>query len=74
VLLRFAARHPRDVTLVDLAGLMCPGGPPCPEKLENGITPRPLDGGHFSAASAVWAMRWLAPYVEQAGRKTGAGT
>jgi hypothetical protein len=73
VLLQFAARHPKTVTLVDLSGKVCPGGPPCPEKVE-GFQPRGLDGGHFTPQGAVWAMRWLVPYVEQAGGKRRAGT
>ncbi len=67
-LLQFAARHPKAVTLVDLAGKVCPGGPPCPVNVE-GLTPRPLDGAHFSPQSAVWVTKYLLPYLEQAGRK-----
>lgn len=72
-LLRFTSRHPANVTLVDLAGKVCPGGPPCPIRVD-GISPRPLDGGHYSPEGAVWAMRWLLPYIEQAGEKHAAGT
>jgi hypothetical protein len=54
---RFAARHQDDVTVVDLAGLVCPTGAPCPGTVD-GMTIRP-DGHHFSATSATWAARWL---------------
>jgi hypothetical protein len=76
-LLRFAARHPKTVTLVDLADRVCPGPSPCPTKVD-GISPRPADGGHFSPQGAVWAMQYLLPAIEQAGkpagRSVGAGT
>jgi peptidoglycan/LPS O-acetylase OafA/YrhL len=67
-LLKFAARHPKTVTLVDLAGKVCPGGSPCPTKVD-GIQPRPLDGGHFSPQAAVWATKWLLPELEKAGQQ-----
>ncbi len=57
LLLRIAGRHPSNVSLVDLAALLCPAGPPCPERI-NGLQPRP-DGNHFSADGGVWAARWL---------------
>jgi hypothetical protein len=66
LLLKFAARHPGDVTLVDLADDVCPGGPPCPEKVD-GVVLRPFDGGHFSPAGSVWASEKLLPALEQAG-------
>jgi hypothetical protein len=72
-LVRFAARHPKSVTLVDLAGKVCPGGPPCPQKVD-GLLPRALDGGHFTPEGAVWVLRWLVPYIELAGGKKSAGT
>lgn len=72
-LLKFAARHPKQVTLVDLATKLCPGGSPCPEKVD-GIKPRDVDGTHLTPQSAVWAMRWLVPFVEEAGGKSRSGT
>jgi hypothetical protein len=33
LLVQFAARHPDHVTVVDLAGQVCPGGPPCPTEV-----------------------------------------
>jgi peptidoglycan/LPS O-acetylase OafA/YrhL len=52
----FAAAHPDSVSVVDLAEIVCPGGPPCPEEVE-GVTLRPRDGGHYEGEGP----RWLAP-------------
>lgn len=49
----FASQHSDTVTVVDLASIVCPTGPPCPA-LVDGIQLRP-DGGHFSSAGANWA-------------------
>jgi peptidoglycan/LPS O-acetylase OafA/YrhL len=49
---RYTTLHP-DVGLVDLATIVCPGGPPCPEYV-SGIRLRPADGGHFQAPGAAW--------------------
>ena len=57
LLQRFRARHPDQVTLVDLAGQLCPGGPPCPAVV-SGSQPRP-DGRHFTPAAATSVARWL---------------
>ena len=57
LLRRFQARHPDQVTLVDLATKLCPSGPPCPEKVD-GLHARP-DGRHFTPAAATWAARWI---------------
>jgi hypothetical protein len=72
LLLQFAARHPDDVTLVDLADYVCPGGPPCPER-RDGIVVRPVDGGHFSPAGGVWASKWLLPYLAGTGETATPG-
>lgn len=61
ILRRFAARHPEEVTLVDLAGRLCPSGPPCPAEVA-GVTMRP-DGRHLTPAAAAAAARWLLPQV-----------
>ncbi|MGZ4754860.1 MAG: acyltransferase family protein [Acidimicrobiia bacterium] len=73
LLLQLAARHPGAVTYVDLAGKVCPGGPPCPAKVD-GMTIRPFDGAHFSPQGAVWAAEWLVPSLETPGGKPPAGT
>ncbi len=73
LLVKFAARHPGDVTVVDLAGQVCPGGPPCPSEVD-GLVLRPLDGAHFSPAGAVWVSEWLLPYLESTNGRPAAGT
>ena len=57
LLRRFRARHPVQVTLVDLAAQLCPSGPPCPAVVA-GTQPRP-DGRHFTPAAATSVARWL---------------
>jgi hypothetical protein len=59
ILSNFAARHPDQVTLVDLAGQVCPGGPPCPETV-GGVRLRP-DGRHFTPEVASIEAHWLLP-------------
>src|SRR5262249_12930251 len=59
LLRRFAARHPNNVRVVDLAAKICPSGPPCPARVD-GLVLRP-DGHHFTAASATWVARWVLP-------------
>jgi hypothetical protein len=58
LMVAFAAAHPADVRVVDMAAMVCPGGPPCPTEID-GIRPRPTDGAHYSAEGAAW----LAPKV-----------
>ena len=72
-LLELAGKHPEDVTIVDLAGKVCPEGPPCPAKVD-GFTPRGFDGAHFSPRGAVWASEWLLPTLEAATKKPASGT
>ena len=72
-LLELAGKHPEDVTVVDLAGQVCPDGPPCPAKVD-GFTPRGFDGAHFSPRGAVWASEWLLPTLEAATKKPASGT
>lgn len=50
-----AARAP-GVTVVDLAGWVCPGGTCRTEQDEVELRP---DGLHFEGASGVWAAQWL---------------
>jgi peptidoglycan/LPS O-acetylase OafA/YrhL len=61
ILARFAARHPDRVTLVNLAAEVCPGGAPCPEKVD-GVRLRP-DGRHFTPAAAAISALWLLPRI-----------
>jgi peptidoglycan/LPS O-acetylase OafA/YrhL len=55
---QYAGAHPATVSVVDFAGVVCPGGPPCPRTVD-GLDPRPLDGLHFTPETAGWAARWL---------------
>jgi hypothetical protein len=54
---KFASRHPDSVTLVDLAGRVCPGGAPCPQDVR-GVRLRP-DGRHFSTTASAIEAHWL---------------
>jgi SGNH domain-containing protein len=65
---QFAAKHPSDVTVVDLASIVCPGGWPCPEFVD-GIRPRPRDGGHFEGAGPAWLAPKLVNAVAKGLRK-----
>lgn len=56
--LAIAADRLDALSLVDLNPIVCPGGPPCPERIE-GLTLRP-DGGHYSEEAAVWLVAQLA--------------
>ena len=58
----FAARHPDDVAIIDLARHVCPQAQPCPRH-RAGIEPRPLDGIHFSPKGSAWAAKWLWPQL-----------
>jgi peptidoglycan/LPS O-acetylase OafA/YrhL len=60
LLAEYAADHPADTRTIDLASIVCPGGPPCPEKVD-GIRLRPRDGGHYEQEGATWlAPRFFA--------------
>lgn len=61
-----AAEHPDAVAVVDLAAIVCPGGPPCPDKVE-GIRLRP-DGRHFTEATSPWAAARVLPLIVEAYR------
>lgn len=62
ILRTYAAAHPDRVSLVDLAAIVCPAGPPCPQKV-GGVRLRPLDGWHFDDAGAAWVVKRLAPLI-----------
>jgi peptidoglycan/LPS O-acetylase OafA/YrhL len=55
----FAAMHPRDVSIVDLASHVCPGGPPCSAVV--GDTWVRGDGLHYTTVGSLWVARWLMP-------------
>jgi hypothetical protein len=69
LLRRFAARHPAEAFVVDLAHHVCPDGAPCSPTVD-GRRPRP-DGAHFSPAGAVWAAQWTMAEVVRATSPTG---
>jgi peptidoglycan/LPS O-acetylase OafA/YrhL len=55
----FAAEHRANVSLVDLAAVVCPGGAPCPTMVEGrGLRP---DGVHYSPATATWVAKRVLP-------------
>lgn len=58
----FARRHPRSVSVVDLAAMICPGGAPCPDNVE-GWRLRP-DGGHFTEETSPLVAQKLVPILE----------
>jgi peptidoglycan/LPS O-acetylase OafA/YrhL len=60
----FAAAHPGDVVVVDLAHKICPSDP-CPERID-GVEPRPYDGLHLTPKAAAWAAHWLWPQLAAA--------
>ncbi|MEX2255400.1 MAG: acyltransferase family protein [Acidimicrobiia bacterium] len=62
---QFAARHPDTVSVVDLASIVCPSGPPCPEYVD-GIRLRPRDGGHYEGDGPEWVAPRLLDAVERA--------
>jgi hypothetical protein len=62
---RYAKDHPDSVALVDLAKIVCPGGPPCPETID-GVTLRPRDGGHYSEEGAAWVAPRLYDAIVEA--------
>ncbi|MFM7616398.1 MAG: acyltransferase family protein [Actinomycetes bacterium] len=66
-LTRYAAGRSDDVSTLDLAGLVCPGGPPCPPVV-GGQRLRPFDGTHFDPAGAVRVAAWMWDHV---GRSVG---
>jgi peptidoglycan/LPS O-acetylase OafA/YrhL len=57
----FAARHPGDIVIADLANKLCPNLV-CQTVVE-GFAPRPADGMHLSDVGAAWASQWLWPQI-----------
>ena len=49
----YALEHAASTFVVDLSGMVCPGGPPCPQVV-GGVELRPRDGRHFGDAGAAW--------------------
>ena len=75
-----AARHPKQVAVVNLQARVCPSGPPCPfvvdgfgskgktvaQAISNGIRP---DLIHYSPTSSLWVAKWLVPRISAAANK-----
>jgi peptidoglycan/LPS O-acetylase OafA/YrhL len=57
----FAATHPDDVVVVDLAARLCPGGQ-CTDHAR-GFETQHVDSVHFTPRNAAWTARWLWPYI-----------
>lgn len=58
---RFSAEHPDNTAVVDLNKIVCPDGPPCPEKID-GVILRP-DGGHYTLETSPWLAERLLPAI-----------
>lgn len=63
---RVAARS-ESVSVVDLAAILCPDGPPCPAEVE-GRRLRPDDGWHFTESTAPWVAESVLPSIVEAYR------
>jgi peptidoglycan/LPS O-acetylase OafA/YrhL len=50
----FAALHPSDVTVADLAHIVCPSDDSCPDTTPDGIELRPRDGDHYEGDGPAW--------------------
>ncbi len=71
VIRRLAARHPRNVKLVDLFGFLCPRG--VFESRKAGVATR-TDGVHLSEAGANLVSRWLVPQLGIPGKSSRSKT
>jgi hypothetical protein len=69
----YARQHADRAAVVDLAGILCPKGPPCPESVD-GVQPRHRDGNHFEPDTAAWVARQVMPQVMVAGPGSGVQT
>ena len=59
-----ALQFPKHVALVDLAGRVCPSGPPC-HSVVRGVWVRP-DNIHYGAPGSLWVAKWLVPQIVRA--------
>jgi peptidoglycan/LPS O-acetylase OafA/YrhL len=72
LLREYARAHADRTSIVDLAGMLCPGGrQPCPEEI-SGVRPRHRDGNHFEPDTAGWVARQIIPQVMAATPGAGA--
>jgi peptidoglycan/LPS O-acetylase OafA/YrhL len=73
LLKKVAAKHPRQVAVVDLAPRVCPLGPPC-QYVVPAFNPKPTsvtqtvrpDGMHYLPNGSLWVARWLVPQIAEA--------
>jgi peptidoglycan/LPS O-acetylase OafA/YrhL len=63
---QFAARHPDDVTVADLAHIVCPSETTCPPTEADGTVIRPRDGDHFEGDGPTWLAPRLYPEIIRA--------
>ena len=62
----FAARHPNDVAVADLAHIVCPDATSCPGTEPDGTVIRPRDGDHFEGDGPTWLAPRLYPEIIRA--------
>jgi peptidoglycan/LPS O-acetylase OafA/YrhL len=65
ILQRVAARHPGDVTVIDLNAVLDPGGRF--RTVVDGVTVRWADGIHVTKAGGQWAEQFVLPTIAQLG-------
>jgi peptidoglycan/LPS O-acetylase OafA/YrhL len=75
LLTEIAARHPRNVGVVNLEARVCPSGPTCQYFVDGHGTisdPRQAirpDAIHYLPPGALWVSEWLVPRISAAARK-----
>ena len=75
LLREIAARHPRDVGVVNLEARVCASGPPCPYFVDGHGSfsdPRAAirpDAIHYLPPGALWVSEWLVPRISAAAQK-----
>jgi len=70
-----AAKHPRQVAVVDPSPRVCPTGPPC-QAIVPAFNPKPTsvtqtvrpDGSHYLPNGSLWVARWLVPRIAAAAK------
>jgi hypothetical protein len=74
LLREIAARHPRDVGVVNLEARVCPSGPPCQYFVDgHGSISDPdqairPDAVHYLPPGSLWVARWLVPQIAAAAK------
>ena len=67
---RYARSHAGEVSTIDLAAHVCPGGPPC-RPVVGGEQLRPIDGTHFSPEGSVRVASWLWSQIRASAPRSG---